>query len=312
MNIEYSNQLPLGEILKKMGYRPISKTKSLIFYNTPLAGGKHTQLIVDVKVNLWSIPEADLKGNVIDLVSLHLEQSEVNHTPRDALRWISNMIGYIRVQIPTGIHNNPQKERKLKFLEANPLTDPSLIYYLENTCCIPFEKARFFLKQISVRNRDTGRKFIAVGIENEEGGYAIRNQEIKAQIGSPYITFIRGRVIKPNHIHIFNNFIDYLSALVLLDRQKFDGDSLILNGYINMPFAGGFIYEYGYISGYTWLDNTEVGKNATDNFAEYFKSQQDLVHVPMNSKYPGHNDVNAYLCSKANKASQKNLFNWED
>lgn len=297
MNIEYANSIPMRVILAKLGYQPRQTIGKNQLYKSPLCAEQKIGLVVSTDNNTWNDPAAKSGGNALAFVCAYLRFTNENDTIADALRWLKNMVGYPVLQTPTGIPDYSTEDKALELRHSNYLANNVLIRYLEEDRCIPFEYARFILKEVTVYNTNTQKQFIALGVENEEGGFAIRNAYIKANIKQTATTFIRGQISKPNGIHIFKDVYDYLSLIAHRSGEPLLSDAIILNSMHCMKESGAYIKNYGYRKAYTWLDNTEDGDRASRNYKAFINAEPDLKHIPMNAVYRDHKDVNAWLVS---------------
>lgn len=110
------------------------------------------------------------------------------------------------------------------------------------------------------------------------------------------ISFIRGTDAKPDEIHIFKNDRDFMAAMIRdNDGRPFKYDALILNDLANLPQATPYLYKYGYLFSFTWMDNCETGKAATQSIRNYLKTEdRPPVHVPMNHLYAPYLGVSAW------------------
>ncbi len=156
------------------------------------------------------------------------------------------------------------------------------------------------LKEIHVCNQRTKKSFFALGFPNEDGGFELRNPFFKGCLGSKAISFIRGREPTPDSIHLFEGFMDYLSAISQLNGEGLTGDAIILNSLSYLKQITPYIQHYGYRIAYTWFDNDTAGEKATAALAEFFRTQDDLVHKRMNGIYAPHKDVNAWHMHQRN------------
>ena len=89
--------------------------------------------------------------------------------------------------------------------------------------------ARRHLKELRVQNTRTNKYFTALGFANEEGGYDLRNPFFKGCLRPKAISFIRGKVPKPEGVHLFEGVMDYLSAICQLRGNDLADDAIILN-----------------------------------------------------------------------------------
>lgn len=147
-------------------------------------------------------------------------------------------------------------------------------------------------------NKQTNKTFFALGLKNEEKGYEYRNLYFKGCVRKKSITFVRGETPKPPAIHIFEGFMDFLSVIAQHEGKRLKHDAIILNSLSQIKEAIAYIKGYGYERAYTWLDNDDAGKMATAAFAEFFKTEDNLIHQPMNKHYAPYKDVNAAHMAK--------------
>src|SRR5690606_24436568 len=143
--------------------------------------------------------------------------------------WLRKHVGYVVLNCPEQTPTFVQEDRKYRYKDHGMVTTPSLISYLEKGRGIPIEYARFLLREIRLLNTETGKTFSVLGMANDEGGIAIRNPFVKANVRPLYTTFIRGKRIKPAAIHIFKDFFDFLSVLTRRNGKPLNDDVIILN-----------------------------------------------------------------------------------
>lgn len=292
MNIENANTIPMAVILDKLGLQPAKQKGHDLWYLSPLRLEKTASFHVHSQNNVWYDFGEGAGGDVIAFVSAYLKASDLQHSAADALRWLRSMVQGIQVIKPVYDTDYTEEDRKTVLSSAKPLEHVALLNYL-NGRGIPQSVAKTYLKEIRVFHKGTGKQFFAAGIENEDGGYDYRNMYFKGCVGKKSTTFIRGKIHKPDSIHIFEGFMDFLSVITQRDGKILDEDSLILNSLGMMKEATAYIRNYGYTVAHTWLDNDKAGKEATENFKDFFKTCAHLKHKPMNDQYAPYKDVNA-------------------
>jgi len=298
MNIETANAIPISEILAKIGFEPVKKRESDYWYLSPFRREKTASFHVSVRKNKWYDFGDATGGDAVALVCRHLEYSGVQSSPKEALRWLRNMFHTGDVIRPVREIDQSQPEPKKTVLKSvKKLQHQALIHYLSGRG-ISQTIATAWLQEIKIQNTETGKHFFAAGIGNEEGGYEYRNLYFKGCVGKKAITFVRGTVPKPPGINIFEGLMDFLSVIAQREGEKLQDDTIVLNSLSQMKEAAAYIRGYGYQTAYTWLDNDEAGSKATEAFAEFFKSEPGLKHIPMNKQYAPHKDVNAAHMAK--------------
>ncbi|OJV55782.1 MAG: hypothetical protein BGO31_16945 [Bacteroidetes bacterium 43-16] len=293
MNIEFANTIPIAEILSKLGLNPVKQNGHDLWYLSPFRNEKTASFHVNTQKNVWYDHGEGIGGDAFSFVCLHLERSGVQCTPADGLRWFRNMFQV--PHIPIIQHNRQQQSEEVRstvLKGIKPIKHAALIQYLSGRG-IPLSVAKTYLQEIRVANTKTDKTFFALAIKNEERGYEYRNLYFKGCVGKKSITFIRGQIPKPPAIHIFEGFMDFLSVITQHEGKRLKHDALILNSLSQIKEAVAYIKGYGYERAYTWLDNDEAGQKATEAFAEFFKTEDNLIHQPMNQNYAPYKDVNA-------------------
>jgi len=295
MNVESANTLPLPEILSKLGFTPIKIEGFDLWYHSPFSNSGQLSFRYDSLSNKWQELETGKEGNTIEFAASYLESQEENHSVADALRFLRNLYLVKLRSVPTPDHS--QQDDIYEAYTVMPICHTLLSEYLQMRG-ISLSLAQRYLKQVQVRNMRTRKFFFALGMRNEDGGYVIRNEFIKATIASRTISFIRGTKPDTSSLHVFKDMFDFLSVLAYQKKCAFVDDVLILNSYLCMEDAGAYIRNFGYTKIYTWLDNTSLGKQATDNFSAFLKTESGLRHKVMNALYAPYKDVNTFLMAK--------------
>jgi len=293
MNIDQAKEIPIAEILSRLGIEPHKTSNGKLLYLSPVRHEKTPSFYVYLKENRWHDFGDGRGGDPVDFAQAYLKFTREADTVSDALRWIKNM-GMGPYEFAP-VYEEPvvEDEPSLVLKKAGLIQHIGLIHYLEKRG-IPLKLAHQHLKQIHVRNKRTGKSFFALGIDNEEGGYELRNPFFKGSLGPKAITFIRGQQPKPEGLHLFEGVFDYLSAVAQTKGSGFKGDTIILNSLSCLKQIVPYVQDYGYRIAYSWMDNDPAGKQATASLGEFFKTQADLTHKRMNRIYAPHKDVSAW------------------
>lgn len=299
MKIEQAKEISIAEILNRLGIQPRKTTSEKQLYLSPVRQEKTPSFYIFFKTNRWHDFGDGRGGNPVDFAQAYLKFTREADTVSDALRWLKNIGLGSYVFKPIYEETPIEEEASLTLKKAGPIQHLGLIHYLGKRG-IPLDLAANHLREIHVRNKRTGKSFFALGLDNEDGGYELRNPFFKGTLGSKAISFIRGKDVKPEAVHIFEGFMDYLSAIAQFKGNRFKGDTIILNSLACLKHVTPYIQGYGYRVGHTWLDNDKAGETATTSLAEFFKTQNELVHKRMNHLYAPHKDVNAWHMHKLN------------
>lgn len=301
MDKEHAKTIAIRGILDKLNIQPKLFSNNKALYLSPIRNEKTPCFWVYLDSNSWYDYGLSVGGDSIEFAHQYLKHYSEAHTMIDALRWLQNMSGG-GLAIPVLSDDfNPREELEptLILKVQRPLQHIGLVRYLGKRG-ISSEVGKKYLKEVRVLNKTTGENFLALGFKNENDGFEFINPFLKGYLKSKTITFIRGRMPKPNGIHIFEKFMDYLTVITLLNGKGLEGDAIILNSVSLLKHALPYINNYGYTTAYTWMDNSSAGQNATDALNSFFKSQDGIGHIKMNAVYAPHKDVNAWHMHKNN------------
>ncbi len=278
MNIEYASTIPLRDILGKMGLQPAQQNNRLLLYRSPFQD-PDSLFQINTEDNTWCDNASQTGGGPIEFVRAYLAHRGKPCTLSDALHWLKFNIGYpsllAGIQLPEDEHQPGEYQFRFKTL----LLEKGLIRYIENRG-IPVALARQFLKQVYIRNKTTGKEFLALGLKNEDGGYAIHSPFITTHLVPQAITFIRGTP-GTGGVRIFLTVFDFLTAVTGRDGTLFTEDSIILNSYQCLDNAAAYIRGYGYDKLYTSFDQTQNGQQATRACTFLAATEPDLQHILM-------------------------------
>jgi len=138
-----------------------------------------------------------------------------------------------------------------------------------------------------------GKRYFAIGFENDLGGYELRNKYFQGCLSPKTITNIR---YGNDTCCVFEGFLDYLSYLTLKEKSQPNNmtkrDNVILNSVTNLPKALDIIENY--TTTYCFLDNDHAGTKAWFAISDRcgLKVSDQSVH------YRQYKDLNDYLCGK--------------
>lgn len=296
MTAEQANAIDLSAILEKLGFHPAAAKGYDLWYYSPLRTEKTPSFHVHAVKNVWYDHGESRGGTVIDFVCAWLQKHNEDCTVADALRWLRIMMKHTVSPVLSLKPDFTCDSPALELRKVTGVQDAALINYLY-TRGVPIVYARKYLKEVHVRNRETGNTFYALGLCNENGGYELRNKFFKGTLAPKGISFIRGAKPSSNEVHVFEGLMDFLSALVYSNASSFDGDVIILNSIGYLSQAVPYIKNYTYKKIYSWFDNDLAGQTATKALKK-FAVEEKLSFEAMNELYAGHKDVNAWHMKK--------------
>jgi len=303
MNTEYAVTVPLCQILGKLGLEPIQEKNNLLIYASPFDREGKSILNVDTKRNTWTDNFLNTGGNTLGFVREHLQRSGENCSSVDVLQWLAFNIGYLSLSDSISLPDYGEMDKQYTFSYKSSHFSVFNLRYLASRR-IPAKLAKRHLKEVAYINTENNNESLALGLKNEEGGYALRSLHIKAIIGPRSISIIKGRAEKKTAIHVFKDIYDYLSAVFVQKGKPFNNDAIILNSYSCLEDSARYIRSMDYRGVYTWLDNGNTGKQATKKYEAFSNALENTRHKPMNNLYASAYDVNAWLIMQAEKAGR--------
>jgi hypothetical protein len=299
MNIQQAKAIPIAEILQRMGQLPSKQRQDESWYKSPIRDEKTASFHVNTKKNIWFDFGLGIGGDNIELVCQYLQTEGVGNSVPDALRWLDNMFDHAPKikSVKHEIVENEPESPKLSIRAVKNLYQRVLENYLSDRG-IPITIGARYLKELRIHNHETGNHFIALGFKNEDEGYEIRNKRFKGSVKAKNISFIRGSIPGNKEIHLFEGVFDYLTAITQNHGKHFEGDVIVLNSIALLSKATPYLKGYGYKILYSWMDNDEAGKRATQALQEFAQTEEGLRHIPMNDRYAPYKDVNAAHMAK--------------
>jgi hypothetical protein len=294
MNTQQANAIPMSEIMESIGHLPVKNSNNLdLWYYSPFRKEKTPSFHVNAVKNVWYDFGDGIGGTVVDFICTYLAHTGEDSTVRDALRWLKNM-----TLAPSPLIDTPEEEKHapdnppLLMVSVSDLHQPALLYYLRERG-IPLNLARTYLKEALLYNGRTRKQFSTLCLQNEDDGYELRSRFFKGCIGPKSISFVRGSKTSQGDIHVFEGFMDFLSALTYQQENRFEDDAIILNSVHCLPLALTYIKTCPYNHIRAWLDNDPAGEKATHTLRA-FAEKECLAFKNMNRVYAPHKDVNAW------------------
>lgn len=296
MNAHQAKQIPIVEVLKKLGYTPVRKDKGgrEWVYNSPFRAEKVPSFFVNIHKNVWN-DFGDSGGNILDFV---IKYKNIDF--KAALIFLRVM--YHKEDFKplivekTALNGKLSAELtpQLTIDYILPLKSPILEKYLKERA-IDINIARKFLKVVQFRHIENGQKYFGLGLPNLSDGYEIRNSKFKSVIGKKDISFISGPKNTTN-IFLFESFIDFLSFATKQKKSNPQSDILILNSTKLIEKAKAFIQTKNYKNLYVFFDNDDTGNQALKSL---FDLKQKII--PCNHLYQNFKDYNEFWQNESKK-----------
>lgn len=265
--------ISITRVLYDIGYEPVKVINESQWYLSPLRKERKPSFKVNTMLNRWYDFGDQRGGNIIDLII-----QIYGFTPGEALRYLS------RYDPDTILSSFGQQKlsNQIELLEVKPIQHKALKEYLQSRC-VREDIYQKYCKEVHYIVR--GKRYFAIGFENQSGGYELRSKFFKGCIGKKDISYIKNNSLR---LLVFEGFVDYLSLLSHGDSIK-DADIIILNSVANAKKIYPLLDNYPLTSLY--LDNDEAGDKYTKALLEHaHRGKSDLRH-----NYEGFKDLNEYL-----------------
>jgi DNA primase len=278
--IRQIKDISIVDYLASHGYQPAKTHGNEYVYFSPIRNEHTPSFFVNPEKNVYK----DWGKDGGDIIKLVMEMSSC-----DFLGAVNILDGW-KPGTSSGVRSELQRERgdqvgsEIEILKVQPIFHQALINYLTSRR-IPFSFAARYLKEVHYRNQD--KRFFSLGFQNDNGGWALRNERFKSCIGNQGVTYLK--VPGSKAISVFEGFFDFLSVLAYFKTATSKNSVLVLNSTSNLKPA--FDILSGYKKIYTYLDNDTAGVRAV---AELQKWQ--LPVCDKSNLYSGFNDFSDMLC----------------
>ncbi|WP_265162479.1 toprim domain-containing protein [Salinimicrobium tongyeongense] len=282
MNCERARSICIVSTLAKLGHFPSRKSEKEAWFLSPLRSETQASLKVSSRLNRWYDFGIGKGGNVVDLVCLILKCPVT-----EALAYLSDGLPLISSCQPEPTIPKQNRRSKNKVLEVRPILNPSLENYLQSRC-IPIEVARTFCREI--RYECNRKQYYALGLQNNLGGWELRNSYCKTSTAPKSYSQIEGGW---SELIVLEGMFDLLSLATISPEEAQTSDLVILNSLSFLPQVLPLFKEYRSVTLY--LDHDTLGREATENLMSNFSNCRDGSDF-----YKGYKDLNKKLIQMNN------------
>jgi len=307
MNCKQENEIPLAQILKAMGCKPLTHHSGggEEWYENPLREERTASFSVNAKKNLWHDFGTGEGGKVIDLVI-----SYTNSNVKGALEWLDDNLGTVAAKNtqPYPEARNIETKARFEVLKVQRLLNPALLDYVASRGIDPVI-ARNYLKEIRYLDTVKSKEFFGLGSQNLAGGYSIRNKYMKTNIAPMGIVHFQADGYTTD-IHVFEGIFDFLTYKTIQDQSDNKEECIILNSTTMAMQAAELIrndINHANKQVILWLDNEDAGSKASESVGRatgYFTGLECQV-LSANENYKGYNDLNAYWMATKQRYAPK-------
>ncbi|MEO1526589.1 MAG: toprim domain-containing protein [Planctomycetota bacterium] len=284
MNIRQAKEIPLEEVLARLGHAPAERRGKELWYRSPLRSEAKPSFKTNER-NQWYDFATGKHGDVLDLIQ---ELCGVDSV-KNALAELRRLVGEPLPELRAAPKHLPTRAKSdAEILSVGPIESRSLIRYLESRG-LTGPSVTDQLKEVRYRRAD--KEYFAIGFENSAGGFEIRTAKFKGSVGSKAITEIPGAC---EAVAVFEGFTDYLTAQ---SRSLLtEGETVVVMNSTAMSKAVvKRIAELRPKLVNLWLDHDAAGEHTTRSLTEALAKQvPEPTVVDRSGLYAGFKDLNAF------------------
>ncbi len=301
MNAKQAKQIPLFEILHRLGHDPVKEMRGELWYSSPFRQEKEPSFKINSEKNVWFDFGRGGGGNVLDFI---ITYSDI-HDVATALSLLEELMGSPGRQIRPPIFQpllasleTDSDQTQVQIEKIQPLQNKALVGYLKQRG-IEKQTASPYVKEIYYSLKE--KNYFALAFPSLSGGYELRNPYFKGAIGKKDISVLVKRKSYSRDseataavaITVFEGFIDFLSALTFYQVKEAKTAVMVLNSVSLKDRAIKKIKEMGVTQVYLYLDQDDGGKQGVAHFRQHLGSHISLRD--QSSLYTGYKDFNEFL-----------------
>ncbi|RAJ21124.1 CHC2-type zinc finger protein [Gelidibacter algens] len=275
INCETARAFPIEKALAKLGHFPIKTAEKEAWFLSPFRSETQASFKVSKIKNQWYDHGAGVGGNVIDLVCRILKCSV-----KEALEFINDDRACFSFHQQSHFSKN---ETGISITKIQDISHPALIQYL-NFRAIPLQIANSYCSEVWYTFK--GKQFFAIGLQNNNNGWELRNKIFKNSSSPKSYTYLQRN---SKHLIILEGMFDLLSLAVLNALLIEVSDVMVLNSIAFIKNVEKHISNYEIVDLY--LDNDSAGQNATLYLTKKYSHVND-----QSDAYKNHKDLNEFLC----------------
>lgn len=285
-------EIPITDILTYLGIEPVRRGTNDWAYHAPWREDLNASLHVRPSTNTWK-DFADEKSGTsnIDLII----KFGIAHDWREAALWILNIANgnsSVSLNAPKGTSAVVAVKSSVASLivEDIEIKSENLYRYGESRgIARPILKK--YCREVTFRSQG-GRLYTAIGFRNNSGGYVLRYDWLKCNLGPSTYSFLGE--LSSSEICVFEGFFDFLSFKMLYPGKACH--YLVLNSVVHSTKAAQFLRSGKYSHVMCFLDADAKGRESLGIISSIPGSTK-VYDVSRIYSYCGHKDLNELLMS---------------
>ncbi len=273
-------ELDLIGYLSELGFEPVKVHSADHWYLSPLRDERTASFKVNRRLNRWYDHGISLGGNLIDFATIFYQCSV-----GEVIKIFSDYWSFHKPKILLPSTEKAVVNCPIQILYTGQLTSKTLLDYIFSRSVSP-DIARQYCQQVNYQIGD--RRYFAIGLLNNSGGYELRNSYSKLASSPKHITTIN---VGAPTVSVFEGMFDFLSYKTLMRKMAEQPENyVILNSISLFDRARPFLESHYHIDLY--LDRDAAGIRCTSTAKDISEKYNDASGM-----YPGYKDLNEWLKS---------------
>ena len=275
-----AKKIDLYHYLSLQGFHPVRENDNIAYYLSPFREESSPSFHLNKNRNTWVDWGDESRGDVIDFVQRYQDCSKI-----DALDTVLGGGLGARSFEPKEVD---LKKKNIEVLEVeDEVTNETLKEYMEMSRRIPMDIVNKYCVQ-AIFQFATSRyvKHIGVAIQNDVGGYTLRNTWFKGTTSPAGIITIGDA--EDVSLFLFEGMLDFLSYITLSGEPE--NTCIILNSLVFIPMMMDRLVGCDEV--YLYIDNDGPANQKVEEMAE-----AGVNMVDKRSLFSEHKDLNEYLQS---------------
>lgn len=287
MNVVKAKAIPLTDIMAKLGHSQIRSEKGGrdVWYKSPFREEADASFHINTVKNIWYDFGEASGGTVIDFVMTHESYTSVSEALKFLRKFDTRPSPNLFNQNVITPPPTTAQPNALRIVKNQKIQAKGLLAYLKARH-IPEALALHYLREVHYRN-DGGKTYYALAMENEKGGFEIRNRYFKGSLGTKGITLIPAGQKLNHSVHVFEGMFDYLACLADNKVMQLEEDVVVLHSLSFISRLQELVKERLYTAIYDYLDNDAAGNKQREVINSWTVYVKDMRY-----KFSGYKDYN--------------------
>ena len=276
LTCERARSICIVEILAKLGHFPSRIAEKEAWYLSPLRSETQASFKVSLKLNRWYDHGIGTGGNGLDLIVV-MKSCSV----KQALEFLSNEGDLFSFQQPI---LKKRTASGIEVFEVKPIQHPGLVQYLGSRR-ISISIAEHYCKEVWYRLK--GKQYFALGLQNYEEGWELRNKYFKGSSSPKSYTYLKTH---SDRLILLEGMFDFLSLAELFPGELKNSDMVVLNSLAFLQQITPHFKNYKEV--HLYLDNDKPGNKNRKKLLLDYKNTKDRSYI-----FRGYKDLNEKLIS---------------